>query len=33
VQPDDEVRLQIEGAASHLFDGATGQRIDSVTLQ
>src|SRR5205085_2132999 len=33
VQPDDVVRLQIEVAASQLFDGATGQRIDSVTLQ
>jgi multiple sugar transport system ATP-binding protein len=30
VQPDDTVYLQIDGAASHLFDGATGQRIDSV---
>jgi multiple sugar transport system ATP-binding protein len=28
VQPDDVVRLNIAGAASHLFDGATGRRIE-----
>jgi multiple sugar transport system ATP-binding protein len=28
VQPDDVVRLKIAGAASHLFDGATGRRIE-----
>jgi multiple sugar transport system ATP-binding protein len=33
VQPDDLVRLKIEGGASHLFDGASGNRMDSVTLQ
>jgi multiple sugar transport system ATP-binding protein len=29
VQPDETVRLQIKGSASHLFDGASGQRIES----
>jgi len=33
VQPDEIVRLQIDAAASHLFDSASGQRIDGVTLQ
>ena len=33
VQPDDTVHLAIEPAMSHLFDSASGQRIDSVTLQ
>ncbi|MEJ6022399.1 ABC transporter ATP-binding protein [Ramlibacter sp. PS4R-6] len=33
VQPDETVGLQIDGAASHLFDGATGQRIEAGTLQ
>ena len=33
VQPDDIVQLQIDPAASHLFDSATSQRIDSSTLQ
>ncbi|HEY8050216.1 MAG TPA: sn-glycerol-3-phosphate ABC transporter ATP-binding protein UgpC [Ramlibacter sp.] len=31
VQPEDTVYLQIDGAASHLFDGATGQRIDAIS--
>ena len=29
VQPDDMVRLRIAADASHLFDGSTGQRIES----
>jgi multiple sugar transport system ATP-binding protein len=29
VQPDDTVMLQIDGVASHLFDGGTGQRIET----
>jgi multiple sugar transport system ATP-binding protein len=33
VLPDDTVRLSIDPGASHLFDSASGQRIDSVTLQ
>ena len=32
VEPDETVRLQIDGAASHLFDdGANGKRIDSMS--
>jgi multiple sugar transport system ATP-binding protein len=29
VEPDDTVVLRIDGGASHLFDGASGKRIDS----
>jgi multiple sugar transport system ATP-binding protein len=33
VRPDEVVKLQIDGSASHLFDTETGARIESVTLQ
>jgi multiple sugar transport system ATP-binding protein len=33
VQPDDTVHLSIDPAASHLFDSASGERIESSTLQ
>jgi len=33
VQPDDTVSLTIDPGASHLFDSASGERIESATLQ